>query len=62
MSEMAALLAKIPPSWIVTFLLAAYSCYAAARRGRGGDALLLLTLLLSGVVCVVYLCVMGDVL
>ena len=56
------LLMRIPPMWIVTFLLAAYSCYSAAKRGQGRDALLLLTLLLSGVFCVVYLCVVGDVL
>ena len=62
MEDAVSLLLKIPPMWIVTFLLAAYSCYAAARRGQGRDALLLLALLLSGVVCVVYLCIMGDVL
>ena len=62
MRDAAAVLLKIPPMWTATFLLAAYSCYAAARRGQGRDALLLLTLLLSGVVCVVYLCVAGNVL
>ena len=62
MGEAVTFLRKIPPMWMVTFLLAAYSCYAAARRGQGRDALLLLTLLLSCLVCVAYLCIMGDVL
>lgn len=48
--------------WILTLLMGAYSCYAAAKQGRGRDAVLLLTLLLSGVFCVVYLCVAGHVL
>ena len=48
--------------WIATLLMGVYSCYAAAKQGRGRDALILLTLLLSGVFCVVYLCKVGNVL
>ena len=62
LSELADLLSRIPPMWIVTFLLAAWSCVSAARHNRGRDAFLLLTLLLSCLFCVIYLCVAGDVL
>ena len=56
------LLLRIPPLWILAFLMGAYSCVVAARQRRGRDALLLVTMLLSCVFCVVYLCVAGDVL
>lgn len=60
--EAAGILSRIPPLWIVTLLLAAWSCWKAARQGRERDALLLLMMLLSCVACVVYLCAAGDVL
>ncbi len=56
------LLARIPLLWLVTFGLAVYSIITAARKKRGRDAWLMTVLLFACVVCVIYLCLVGDVI
>lgn len=62
LADLPGTLARVPPEWFFTLGLSLLTILTLARRKQGQDAFLLLMLLLSGVFCVIYLCVAGDVL
>ena len=55
-------LSRIPPMWLVTLGLALYSCVTAARKKQWRDASIMSTMVFAAVMCVIYLCMAGNVL
>ena len=62
LADLPGTLARVPSEWFLTLGLSLFTILTLAKRKQGRDAFLLLLLLLSGVFCVIYLCVAGNVL
>ena len=62
LADLPDMLARIPPLWLMTLGFVIYSIITAARQKRGRDAWLMAVMLFACVVCVIYLCLAGDIL